>query len=201
MLANIANTFANCFKIPELKSRILFTLVVLAICRVTAMVPDPGPGWSRPGRLFRPDVPEEGWRGFCWACTACSPAGRWNAARWAPWHHALHQRHHHSAAFDRRGAASVQTGAGGRRAGQDHPVWTLFDRAALLGQGLFMAVGWEHASNLFPQFTGDLLTTSMRGAVWWYRIETVIILTTATLLLMWWANRSPNAGSATAFPW
>jgi preprotein translocase subunit SecY len=34
MLANIASTFANCFKIPELKSRILFTLVVLGICRV-----------------------------------------------------------------------------------------------------------------------------------------------------------------------
>src|SRR5262249_21216635 len=42
MLANIANTFANCFKIPELKSRILFTLIVLAICRVVAMIPIPG---------------------------------------------------------------------------------------------------------------------------------------------------------------
>ncbi len=42
MLANIANTFANCFKIPELKSRIVFTLVVLAICRVAAMIPIPG---------------------------------------------------------------------------------------------------------------------------------------------------------------
>ena len=31
MLGNILNTFANCFKIPELKSRILFTLIVLAI--------------------------------------------------------------------------------------------------------------------------------------------------------------------------
>jgi preprotein translocase subunit SecY len=29
-----------------------------------------------------------------------------------------------------------------------------------LGQGLFMAVGWEHAQNLFPSFTGDLLTES-----------------------------------------
>ena len=34
MLANIANTFAQLFQNPELKSRILFTLVVLAICRV-----------------------------------------------------------------------------------------------------------------------------------------------------------------------
>ena len=30
MLANIINTLSNCFKIPELKSRILFTLLILA---------------------------------------------------------------------------------------------------------------------------------------------------------------------------
>src|SRR5438477_2453869 len=42
MLAAIANTFSNCFKIPELKSRILFTLMVLAICRLEAVVRIPG---------------------------------------------------------------------------------------------------------------------------------------------------------------
>src|SRR6058998_2958382 len=42
MLAAIANTFSNCFKIPELKSRILFTLMVLAICRLEAFVRIPG---------------------------------------------------------------------------------------------------------------------------------------------------------------
>src|SRR5438105_8907561 len=42
MIASIANTFSNCFKIPELKSRILFTLAVLAICRLEAVVRIPG---------------------------------------------------------------------------------------------------------------------------------------------------------------
>src|SRR5512137_2398450 len=42
MLAAIYNTFSNCFKIPELKSRILFTLLVLAICRLEAIVRVPG---------------------------------------------------------------------------------------------------------------------------------------------------------------
>src|SRR5882762_477996 len=42
MFKTIASTFANCFKIPELKSRILFTLMVLAICRIIAWVPAPG---------------------------------------------------------------------------------------------------------------------------------------------------------------
>ena len=42
MLASIANTFANCFKIPELKSRIYFTMIVLAICRLAAYIRVPG---------------------------------------------------------------------------------------------------------------------------------------------------------------
>ena len=42
MLAAIANTFSNCFKIPELKSRIIFTLLVLAICRLAAFIRVPG---------------------------------------------------------------------------------------------------------------------------------------------------------------
>src|SRR5271169_168802 len=42
MLASIVNTFSNCFKIPELKSRIGFTFLVLAICRLAAWVRIPG---------------------------------------------------------------------------------------------------------------------------------------------------------------
>ena len=42
MFRNIVTTFSNCFKIPELKSRILFTLAVLAICRLTALIHIPG---------------------------------------------------------------------------------------------------------------------------------------------------------------
>ena len=36
MFRSIVNTFSNCFKIPELKSRIIFTLGVLAVCRLIA---------------------------------------------------------------------------------------------------------------------------------------------------------------------
>src|ERR1041385_3742714 len=42
MFKKIASTFANCFKIPELKSRIIFTVIVLAVCRVVSMLPIPG---------------------------------------------------------------------------------------------------------------------------------------------------------------
>jgi preprotein translocase subunit SecY len=42
MFRNIFNTFANCFKIPELKSRILFTMALLAVCRLMAFITIPG---------------------------------------------------------------------------------------------------------------------------------------------------------------
>src|ERR1700722_14445974 len=42
MVGSIFNTFANCFKIPELKSRILFTFGVLAVCRLMAFIVIPG---------------------------------------------------------------------------------------------------------------------------------------------------------------
>src|SRR5512137_2209187 len=42
MFSAILNTFKNCFKIPELKSRIIFTLAVLAICRLEAVIRVPG---------------------------------------------------------------------------------------------------------------------------------------------------------------
>src|SRR5580700_7858812 len=42
MIGSILNTFGNCFKIPELKSRIGFTFMVLAICRLAAYIRIPG---------------------------------------------------------------------------------------------------------------------------------------------------------------
>ncbi|MGH7977099.1 MAG: hypothetical protein ACREC8_10600 [Limisphaerales bacterium] len=53
MFRNIADTFANCFKIPELKSRILFTLGVLAIVRLMAYIVVPGVDGSALSEYFR----------------------------------------------------------------------------------------------------------------------------------------------------
>ena len=42
MFRNLFNTFANCFKIPELKSRIGFTLGLLIVVRLLAVIRIPG---------------------------------------------------------------------------------------------------------------------------------------------------------------
>ena len=53
MFRNIFNTFANCFKIPELKSRIWFTIFVLSIVRLTAHIVIPGLDGAKLAKLFR----------------------------------------------------------------------------------------------------------------------------------------------------
>ena len=42
MFRSIASTLSNCFKIPELKSRIWFTLGLMAVCRLLAVIRIPG---------------------------------------------------------------------------------------------------------------------------------------------------------------
>ena len=42
MFRNLSNTVLNCFKIPELKSRILFTLGLLIVARLLAVIRIPG---------------------------------------------------------------------------------------------------------------------------------------------------------------
>ena len=42
MFARYFQTLSNCFKIPELRSRIVFTLLLLLVCRLIALIPVPG---------------------------------------------------------------------------------------------------------------------------------------------------------------
>ncbi|MFA9562279.1 MAG: preprotein translocase subunit SecY, partial [Nitrospirota bacterium] len=42
MLERLVTSLQNIFKIPELRSRVLFTLAMLAVYRIGAHVPTPG---------------------------------------------------------------------------------------------------------------------------------------------------------------
>ena len=47
MFKSYFETLSNCFRIPELRSRIVFTLMLLAVCRMIALTPVPGiKGWE-----------------------------------------------------------------------------------------------------------------------------------------------------------
>jgi preprotein translocase subunit SecY len=64
-----------------------------------------------------------------------------------------------------------------------------------LGQGFFMALGWENASTIFPGFTGKLVLYASSGwEHWWYLLQTVLLVTTGTLLLMWLGEQITERG-------
>ena len=60
MFRSIASTLGNCFKIPELKSRILFTIMLLAVCRLTAFIVIPGIDGQALAKFFNDNAQASG---------------------------------------------------------------------------------------------------------------------------------------------
>lgn len=190
MLANIVNTFANCFKIPELKSRILFTLIVLAICRVAAMIPIPGLDGAALADYFDQQA-KSGDGGLLGMYSMFTGGALERCAIGAlgimPYISATIILQLLTAVVPQLSKLAREEG-GRAKIIQYGRYMTV---VLCLGQGLVMAIGWENAANLFPGFQGKLV---MYDAIWWYRIQTVIILTTGTLLLMWLGEQITERG-------
>src|ERR1043166_7184371 len=190
MLAAIANTFSNCFKIPELKSRILFTLMVLGICRLEAVVRIPGLDGQALADYFEKH-----------ASAGAGVLGMYSMFTGGALEHcavgALGIMPYISATIIIQLLTAVvptlsklAREEGGRTKIVQYGRYLTV--LLCLGQGLFMAFGWENASGLFPGFQGNLVMYD--HAIWWYRIQTVIILTTGTMLLMWLGEQITERG-------
>jgi preprotein translocase subunit SecY len=190
MIANIVNTFANCFKIPELKSRIVFTLIVLAICRVAAMIPIPGLDGAALAEFFEKNASQEG-GGLLGMYSMFTGGALERCAIGAlgimPYISATIILQLLTAVVPQLSKLVREEGGRAKIIQYGRYLTVLL----CLGQGLVMAIGWENAGNIFQGFTGKLV---MYDAIWWYRIQTVIILTTGTLLLMWLGEQITERG-------
>lgn len=190
MLENIINTFRNCFKIPELKSRIFFTLIVLAICRVVAMIPIPGLDGAALAKYFKDNAGSESgdllgmYSMFTGGALERCALG---ALGIMPYISATIILQLLTAVIPQLSKLAREEG-GRAKIIQYGRYMTLI---LCIVQGLVMAIGWENASNIFPNFSGKLV---MYDAIWWYRIQTVIILTSATMLLMWLGEQITERG-------
>jgi preprotein translocase subunit SecY len=190
MIANIANTFANCFKIPELKSRIVFTLIVLAICRVAAMIPIPGLDGAALADFFEKNQAKEG-GGLLGMYSMFTGGALERCAIGAlgimPYISATIILQLLTAVVPQLSKLAREEGGRAKIIQYGRYLTVLL----CLVQGTVMALGWENAGNLFQGFTGKLV---MYDAIWWYRVQTVIILTTGTLLLMWLGEQITERG-------
>ncbi len=189
MFSSIANTFSNCFKIPELKSRILFTLLILLICRLIALVPVPGLD-AAALRIFL-DENRSSADGLLGMYSLFTGGALENCAVGSlgimPYISATIIIQLLTAVIPT--LAKLAREEGGRaKIVQYGRYLTLL---LCLGQGFVMALGWEHPEKMFNGFAGKLVVTDY---LWWYRINTVVILTTGTLLLMWLGEQITERG-------
>lgn len=191
MLAAIANTFTNCFRIPELKSRILFTLGVLAICRLEAVLRVPGLDGNALAEFFRTHSQD-----------GASVLGMYSMFTGGALEHcaigALGIMPYISATIIIQLLTAVipQLSKLAREEGGRTKIiqyGRYLTVLLCLGQGLFMAIGWENPQQIFGQGIGNLVLYS-QDYIWWYRIQTMIILTTGTMVLMWLGEQITDRG-------
>lgn len=191
MLSAIANTFSNCFKIPELKSRIIFTLVVLAICRFTAVVRVPGLDGALLTQYFEAQGGAGG--GLLGMYSMFTGGALEHCAIGAlgimPYISATIVLQLLTAVVPQLSKLAREDG-GRTKIVQYGRYLTVI---LCVGQGFVMALGWENPGKIFPDFSGNLVLYSP-GMMWWYRLQTTIILTTGTMLLMWLGEQITERG-------
>lgn len=191
MFSSILNTLSNCFKIPELKSRILFTMIVLGICRLASLVPAPGLDSTALKAYFDSGAGAASSNGLFGMYSMFTGGGFEKCAVGAlgimPYISATIILQLLQAVIPFLSKLAREEG-GRTKLIQYGRVLTLF---LCLGQGMVMAVGWEHASSIFKGLDKPLV---LIHNLWWYRIQTTVILTTGTMLLMWLGEQITDRG-------
>src|SRR5215468_7131969 len=191
MLAAIAETFRNCFRIPELKSRILFTLLVLAVCRLAAVVRVPGLNGGVLAAFFQS---HQGAGNSVLGMYSMFTGGALEhcavgAIGIMPYISATIIIQLLTAVIPSLSKLAREEGGRTKLIQYGRYLTVLL----CLGQGLVMAIGWENPDRIFGQGIGRLVLFP-DSLIWWYRFQTLIILTTGTMLLMWLGEQITERG-------
>lgn len=192
MLASIVNTFTNCFKIPELKSRVLFTVAILAVCRFIAFVRIPGLDGVALTEYFKAQTATGG-GGMLGLYSLFTGGALEHCAVGAlgimPYISATIIIQLLTAVVPQLSKLAREEG-GRTKIIQYGRYLTV---VLCLGQGMAMAIGWEHPEKIFGEGIGRLVLYQ-DSLIWWYRIQTVLVLTTGTMLLMWLGEQITERG-------
>jgi preprotein translocase subunit SecY len=190
MFKSLVTTFTNCFRIPELKSRILFTLLLLGICRVLAWIPVPGLDASSLSEYFQQNAGKMD-NSMLGMYSLFTGGALQNCAVGAlgimPYITATIIIQLLTAVIGPLSKLVREEGGRAKIVQYGRYLTVLL----CLGHGTLMTLGWEHPSAMFQGFEGKLVTVD---SLWWYRIQTVLVLTTGTMLLMWLGEQITERG-------
>jgi preprotein translocase subunit SecY len=192
MFAKFFNTFTNCFKIPELRDRILFTLGVLVVCRVIQIISIPGldgaalKEWLDANRSTSGGGVLDLYSMFTGGALEQAAVG---ALGIMPYISATIIIQLLTAVLP--GLSKLAREEGGRTKIIQYGRYLTV--LLCLGQGMAMAIAFENPGKIIQGFDRQLVLFSPE-AIWWYRIQTVLILTTGTLLMMWLGEQITERG-------
>jgi preprotein translocase subunit SecY len=189
MFRNIFNTFANCFKIPELKSRIWFTVCVLAVVRLISFIQIPGLDHTALVKFFESHE-QGGAMGMVntfngGATERCAIGG----IGIMPYISATIIIQLLTAVWPRLSKLAREEGGRTKIIQYGRYLTVLL----CFGWGLATAMSWENPDKVFGQGIGRLVLYD-DSHLWWYRIQTTLILTTGTMLLMWLGEQITERG-------
>jgi len=193
MLAAITNTFTNCFRIPELKSRILFTAAMLAVCRLIAFIRVPGLDGIALTKFFEEQAKSGTGGGMLGMYSLFTGGALEHCAVGAlgimPYISATIILQLLTAVIPQLSKLAREEGGRTKIIQYGRYLTVLL----CLGQGAVMAIGWERPQSVFGPNIGRLVLYS-DSFIWWYRIQTLLLLTTGTMLLMWLGEQISERG-------
>jgi len=184
-------TFVNCFKIPELRQRILFTLGLVFVCRVLALVPTPGVNVAALQRVM--DAIRDQFGGglmgminmFSGGALGRSAVG---ALGIMPYISASIIIQLMTAVVPQLERLSREGDSGRAKITQYTRYLTL---AICLVQGFLLALALERG---FGDMPGGDEIVSPAIAGWGFRFLTVLTVTTGTMLMMWLGEQITERG-------
>ena len=188
MLRSIWTTLGNCFKIPELKSRILFTIVLLAVCRLTAFIVIPGIDGKALAQYFNENSQNGGllvmyntFAGGALGNCAVSSLGI------MPYISATIIIQLLTAVWPRLSKLAREEGGRTKIVQYGRYLTVLL----CIGQGAYFAHNWLDPRTAFKDFHGDLVLWDNHVV---YYLVTVTVMTAGTMLLMWLGEQITDRG-------
>ena len=189
MFGSLVQTVTNCFKIPELKSRLIFTILLLTIARLLAFVHVPGLNTDALVDYFDKNSAANGLLGMYNLFTGDAMRhGAVGALGIMPYISATIIIQLLTAVVPMLSKAAREEGGRAKIIQYGRYLTVIL----CLIQGAFMALSWENPGTLFQGWDPAVDLVLSKG--WVYRIITVIFLTTGTMLLMWLGEQITERG-------
>ncbi len=191
MFRNIAITFVNCFKIPELNSRIWFTVKILAVCRLITYIRIPGLSGEALSNFYNSQHGGGGGLMGMYNLFAggAQERGAIGTLGIMPYISATIIIQLLTAVWPKLSKLAREEG-GRTKIIQYSRYLTV---GICLIQGAVFALGFENPEKIYGASMGRLILFS-DDHIWWFLIQAVLLMTTASMLLMWLGEQITERG-------